>query len=174
MFQLSVDSWTVTGNSTTPPWGSVLRCALLCWWVKIKLNLTHIWYFHGGHHVTITRPYHPQHHQTSADPSMNHHSKTWIKECSSSFRYISQLFGATVVVRAGIHWLDKSVFMCFHVLSCSSCSSWAAKCFVIQSCPVFIFRKLQVFRKNLHENNFCVSSRKSSASLEPLVPSPSP
>ena len=115
MFQLSVDSWTVTGNSTTPPWGSALRCALLCWWVKIKLNLTHIWYFHRGHHVTITRPYHPQHHQTSADPSMNHHSKTWIKESSSSFRYISQLFGATVVVRAGIHWLDKSVFMCWVV-----------------------------------------------------------
>ena len=144
-----LDGWM----STVRPFHGEVRCAVRCCCaggVKIKLNLTHIWYFPRGHHVTITRPYHPQHHQTSADSSMNHHSRTWIKECSSSF--ISLSFSGLLSwweYRHSLAWQ-----MCFHVLSCSGCSSWAAKCFVIQSCPVFIFRKLQVFRKNLHENNF--------------------
>ena len=97
------------------------KCAALCVAVLVGWRWNWIWHtFDISTEVItspspgITRPYHPQHHQTSADPSMNHHSKTWIKECSSSF--ISLRFsGATIVVREGIHWLDKCVFMCWVV-----------------------------------------------------------
>ena len=153
-------------NSTTFPWGSALRCALLLrWWGEDKTESdTHL----------IFPQRSSRHHHPAISPStspnkcgLQHESSLQDLDKRMFFLiYISQLFGATFVVRVGIHWLDKCVFMC-----------WVVAVVAVEPPNVLLFKvalysysaSSKFSERICMKTIFCVSSSKSSASVEPLA-----